>query len=207
MSITAQPIPPPSTSGEAIPAEPIYRLSVEQYHAIARAGILDENDPVELLEGWLVQKLTKHPPHSVTTRRLRRALERVLPAGWYVDTQEPITTADSEPEPDVLVAREAVADDLSRHPGPDDLALVVEVAETTLRTDRGTKNRVYARAGIAIYWIANLAERKYEVYTDPTGPMEAPDYRQRHEYGPTDEIPVLLDGIEVGRIPVREMLP
>ena len=93
------------------------------------------------------------------------------------------------------------------HPGPDEVALVVEVADSTLRRDRSTKKRIYARAGIPVYWIANLIESRFEVYTDPTGPADQPDYRQRQEYGPDDEIPVVLDGVEVGRLLVRDLLP
>jgi Uma2 family endonuclease len=174
---------------------------------MAQHGILDDDAPVELLEGWLVQKMTKHPPHSIVTRRVRQALAGVLPEGWYADPQEPITLSDSEPEPDVRVARAEVADDPKRHPGPQDVALVVEVADTSLRRDRGTKKRVYARAGIPVYWIANLPERRFEVYTDPTGPATRPDYRHQQNYGPDDEIPVVLNGAEVGRLPVRELLP
>jgi Uma2 family endonuclease len=223
MSVTAQLISPPAPEDPAIPTEPIYRLSVAQYHAMAKHGILDDDAPVELLEGWLVQKMTKHRPHSIVTRRVRQALERLLPAGWYVDSQEPITTVESEPEPDVLVARAEAADDPERHPGPQAVALVVEVADTSLRRDRGTKQRIYARAGIPVYWIANLQERRFEVYTDPTGsatrgPAPAadaarqdaappPDYRRHEEYGPEEEIPVVLDGEEIGRLPVRDLLP
>jgi Uma2 family endonuclease len=58
----------------------------------------------------------------------------------------------------------------------------MEVADTSLRRDRSTKRRIYARAGIPVYWIANLPGRRFEVYTDPTGPAKPPDYRQRQEY-------------------------
>src|SRR5436309_11496519 len=78
MSVTAQPISPPGAADDgAVPTEPIYRLSVAQYYTMADHGILDEDDPVELLEGWLVQKMTKHRPHSRCTGRTRRALERI----------------------------------------------------------------------------------------------------------------------------------
>jgi Uma2 family endonuclease len=190
-----------------VPDTPIYRLSVAQYHAMAAAGILTENDPVELLEGWLVRKMTKHRPHSRATLRTRRALEGALPAGWYVDTQEPITTLDSEPEPDVLVLRGEEADYPDRHPGPADVALVVEVADSSLAYDRGTKKRIYARAGITVYWIVNLIERQVEVYSDPTGPAEAPDYREQHTHGLSDTVPVMLDGLEAARLPVTDLLP
>lgn len=207
MSITAPPSPQPAAEEPAIPTEPIYRLSVAQYHAMAKHGILDDDAPVELLEGWLVQKMTKPRPHSRCTHRIRRALERILPAGWYVDTQEPVTTAESEPEPDVAVLRGDNDDYTDRQPGPAETALVIEVADATLRRDRSTKKRIYARAGIPVYWIANLVENCIEVYTDPTGPAARPDYRQRLVYSPEAELPVVLDGQEIRRLAVRELLP
>jgi Uma2 family endonuclease len=198
---------PPVEKSAAVPLDSIWRLSVDQYHAMIDAGILTADDPVELLHGWLVTKTSKKPPHRVTTQLTREALAHVLPTGWYVDAQEPITTADSEPEPDVAVVRGGRRDYRDRHPGPLDVALVVEVADTTLELDRGLKKRLYALVGIPVYWIANLSENQFEMYTDPSGPAEAPDYRQRQVYGPSDEIPVIIEGLEVGRIPVRELLP
>lgn len=190
-----------------VPDTPIYRLTVAQYHAMAEAGILTENDPVELLEGWLVRKMTKHRPHSRATLRTRKALERALPAGWYVDTQEPITTLDSEPEPDVLVLRGEEGDYPDRHPGPEDVGLVVEVADSSLSYDRGTKKRIYARAGITTYWIVNLIERQIEVYSDPTGPADALDFREQHTFALAETLPLVLDGAEVARLMVADLLP
>jgi Uma2 family endonuclease len=190
-----------------IPDVPIYRLSVAQYHAMGRAGILDEDAPVELLEGWLAQKMTKHRPHTLATLLLRRALERLIEAGWYVDSQEPVTTADSEPEPDIAVVRGDPRDYPDRHPGPHDVALVVEVAESSLRQDRGPKKRVYAAGGIPVYWIVNLEARQIEVYTEPHTSRKASGYRQRHDYGDAVMIPVVLDGDEVGHLNVRDLLP
>ena len=69
----------------AVPTEPVWQLSVEQYHEMIRVGILTENDPVELLDGWLVSKMPKNRPHSIATRRTCNTLERVVPTGWYVD--------------------------------------------------------------------------------------------------------------------------
>src|SRR5438445_12715722 len=106
MIVTLQPTTaPPAEEDAAIPDVPIYRLSVEQYHAMARAGILDEDAPVELLEGWLVRKMTKHRLHSICMQLTREALERLLTHGWYVSIQDPVTTTDSEPEPDLAVGR------------------------------------------------------------------------------------------------------
>jgi Uma2 family endonuclease len=207
MSVIAQPVSPALPPGDALPDAPLYRLSVAQYHAMGEHGILGEDDPVELLEGLLVRKMTKYRPHTLTTGLVRRALEGLLPTGWYVESQEPITTVESEPEPDAMIVRGEPRDLRDRQPGPAEVVLVVEVADSTLATDRGAKKRVYARAGILVYWIANLVDGRFEVYTEPSGPAEHPDYRLRQEYGPDDEIPVVLDGNEVGRLLVRELLP
>jgi Uma2 family endonuclease len=121
--------------------------------------------------------------------------------------QDPIATIDGRPEPDVAVIRGERRDYLERRPAAADIGLVVEVADTSLEQDRGLKKRVYAEARIVIYWIVNLIDRQIEVYTDPTGPADEPDYRQRRDYGPADEIPIMLDANEAGRLPVRELLP
>jgi Uma2 family endonuclease len=206
MTVAAEPTVAAEDPQEGIPDVPIYRLSVDQYHAMARAGILDEDAPVELLEGWLVQKMTKYPAHRVATHRVRRGLERLVAVGWYVDSQEPITLEGSEPEPDVVVVRGQTEDYRDRHPGPREVGLVVEVADASLRTDQGTKKRAYAAAGIPVYWIVNLKERQIEVYTEPHDTGETSDYRLRHNYGAADTIPVVLDGVEIGTMAVQDLL-
>ena len=103
MSLTVSHLTSPFGQSAGNPNDLIWRLSVEQYHEMIRGGILTSDDPVELLEGWLIYKMPKSPRHSVTTQLTRRALEAVAPAGWYVDTQEPVTLGDSEPELDVMV--------------------------------------------------------------------------------------------------------
>lgn len=110
-----------------------FRLSVDQYHELIRAGILTADDPVELLDGWLATKIPKNPAHRVATKLVREALESIVPAGWYVDSQEPITTGDSEPEPAVSVIRGTTRQYQDRHPGPREVALVVEVADAASR--------------------------------------------------------------------------
>jgi Uma2 family endonuclease len=96
---------------------------------------------------------------------------------------------------------------LDRHPGPQDLALVVEVADTTLQRDRELKKRLYASAGIPVYWLVNLPERQIEVYTEPQGSARQADYQQQRVYTPQDEIPLWIEGKEIARIPVRTLLP
>ncbi|MEG4838526.1 Uma2 family endonuclease [Microcoleus sp. B9-D4] len=198
---------PPVESVAAIPNDLILRLSIEQYHAIIQAGILTDDDSVELLEGWLVFKMPKNPPHRVTTRLVRTALENILPPGWYVDSQEPITLSNSEPEPDIVVVRGDTRQYLDRHPGAEDIALIIEVSDTTLQRDRTVKKRIYARAGIAIYWIVNLVEGLVEVYSQPLVEVEQPDYSQRLDFGRSAVIPIIIEGIEIGAIAVDALLP
>jgi Uma2 family endonuclease len=185
----------------------LYRLSVDQYHEMIRAGVLKHDDRVELLEGYLVLKMTKNSPHIVATELLQDALARLVPAGWYLSMQNPVTTSDSEPEPDAKVVRGQPRDYLNRRVGPKDTALVIEVADASLAEDRTTKKRIYARAAISTYWIVNLPERRVEVYGDPTGSSDRPDYRQHQDYRPGDQIPVVIDEREVGRISVDDLLP
>jgi Uma2 family endonuclease len=189
----------------AIPSDPIMRLSVEQYHAMIRTGILTADNRVELLEGWLIPQMPKNPQHRISTRLMQKALEAIIPTGWYVDAQEPITLADSEPEPDVMIVRGDTRDYVDRHPGPQDLALVVEVADSTLERDQGTKKRAYARAGVAVYWIVNLAEQRLEVYTGPAVVADKPDYLQQQDYGLSDEVTVEIEDEDCGAISVREL--
>jgi len=185
----------------------LWRISVDKYHQMIDAGILTDDDPIELLEGLLVEKMSKKPPHRAVTLLLRRALERLIESGWYIDSQEPITTFDSEPEPDVTIVRGDTLDYLDRHPGPADIALVIEVADETLRRDRGIKKRLYARAGIPIYWVVNLNQLQIEVYSQPDQAAAVPDYRQQRIYQGDDQLPVILDGIEVGQILMNAVLP
>ncbi len=190
-------------------AEPSPRLTLDLYHRMVEAGILSPSDRVELLGGWLVTKMPIYPPHRIATRKVRIVLERLVPPGWYVDQDAPVTMplSGSEPEPDVQVTRGDSGDYADRHPGPDDVALLVEVSDSSLPDDRGFKMRLYATDRVAVYWIVNLQDGWLEVYTEPSGPAAVPGYGRRSDYGADDEVPVMLDGREVGRVAVRDLLP
>jgi Uma2 family endonuclease len=158
-----------------VPTEAIWRLSVAQYHQMIRTGILADDDPVEHLEGWLITKLGKNPPHRFSTETMRELLERMVPAGWYVEAQEPVTAEASEPERDIAVIRGSRRQFADSHPGAADLGLVIEVADSSLTRDRTIRKRIYAGMAIREYWIVNLIDRRVEVYTEPTGPIPRPD--------------------------------
>ncbi len=185
----------------------LWRISVARYHEMIAAGMLTENDRLELLEGFMVEKMTVNPPHTFVTETLRDLLGSQIMEGFFVNAQQPITLEDSEPEPDVIIVKGVRRDFRARHPAPENVALVVEVADSTLLQDQTWKKRIYARAGIPVYWIVNLNERQIEVYAQPSGPTSNPTYHQLVTYHEADEIPVVLNGTEIARLLVRTLLP
>jgi Uma2 family endonuclease len=190
-----------------LPLDYFYRLSVDQYHAMIRFGILTEEDPVELLEGCLVLKMGVNPKRWYATGQLRDWLIGLGLTSYFVHSQEPIVTDDSEPEPDIAVVRGRRLDYFDVSPSASGVALVVEVSDSTLPDDRTVKKRVYARAGIPIYWIVNVIDQQIEVYTQPTGSTDRPDYAACEIIGRDSEVGVVLDGREVGRLTVEKLMP
>jgi Uma2 family endonuclease len=183
------------------------RFSVAEYHHLIQIGILTEDDNLELLEGYLVHKMTRKPPHDSALQLLQEALSAALPKGWCFRTQSAITLSDSEPEPDGAVVRGNARTYATHHPGPSEIGLVIEVADSTLAGDRADKVRIYARAGIVCYWIINIVDSQIEVYTSPSGPTAAPTFAQRVDYRPGDQVPLVLDGVTVAQIAVHDLLP
>jgi len=203
MNTASMPVLDYSPPGHAMPLWP---LSVEQYHDMIEHGILTSGDPIELLEGFLVRKMSKKPPHSAVTTLLREALANALPPGWAIRSQEPITTLDSEPEPDIAVVKGMLSDFMDHHPVADEVLLVIEVAETSLLRDRGIKKRLYARAGLPVYWIVNLPDGQIEVYQEPDASAAEPDYRRRRDYRAGTSILLERDGVEICRLAVSDFL-
>lgn len=182
-------------------------MSVAQYHAAIRAGVFAEDEAIELLEGLLVQKGSKSPRHVVALAELLQRINALLPMGWSAQTQDPITLEDGEPEPDLAVILGRAEDYPARHPGPADIALVIEVSDSTLDRDRGIKLRSYARAGLPAYWIVNLVDRCVEVYASPDAAASTPTYRTRTTWGPGDVVELVLGGASYGHLRVDDVLP
>jgi Uma2 family endonuclease len=114
---------------------------------------------------------------------------------------------DSELEPDFVIVRGNAEAYRTRHPGPEDIALVVEVFDFTMPGDSDDEGRIYARAGIAFYWIVNVNEQQIEVFSSPSGPTADPKYGQRVDYHLGESISLLLDGTAVVQVAVQELLP
>jgi hypothetical protein len=173
-----------------------------------REGYLHENEPLFLWEGQIVEKMIKGPAHFAILTDLYHRFVRLVPAGWFVAQEQPMTLTDASiPEPGITIVRGVPHDYLKRSPSAQRMALVVEVADSSLPVDQGEVLKVYACETVPVYWIANIPGRQIEVYTEPTGFTEQPYYRASRFYGVDEEAPVVIDGQEIGRITMREALP
>lgn len=191
----------------AVPPFPIARFSVEQYHRMIESGAFTEHDRLELIDGWVIRKMAKGAAHEFSLGQIEEFIRSHLPSGWHVRNQAPITLARSEPEPDLTVARGRRWDYRDHHPEATEVALVVEVLDTTLATDR-LKGRTYAGAGIAEYWIVNLVSRCIEVHRDPISTNDGEAHYREHEMlRDDDEIHLMIDGQRCASTQVRPLLP
>lgn len=195
-----------SASSLQPPPFPVARFSVEQYHRMVESGAFTEEDRLELIEGWVIEKMAKGPAHEYSVGQLEEFIRDHLPAGWHVRNQAPITLARSEPEPDLTIARGTRGEYRNRHPGAADVALAVEVSDRSLAIDR-QKGRAYGVEGIAEYWIVNLPERCIEVYTGPTEAKEGSAYGSCTVLREGDEIRLVIAGKDCGRVAVAALLP
>jgi Uma2 family endonuclease len=186
MSATlAAPVAPPPKNPPVLLSAALARLrrfTRAEYHRLGELGIIDPDEKLELLDGLIVEKPIKGPLHVAVTRRLIARMPRHLPAGWFVQTQDPIGLAASEPEPDAAILRGDETSYDTRHPEPLNIGIVIEVAESTLPTDRREKGRLYAQAALPVYWIVNVADGQIEVYTDPNPAANPPAYASRTDY-------------------------
>lgn len=181
-------------------------MTVEQFDRMVREGTLGEDEPVELLNGVLVNAMPKNPAHRVALRKTILALEKIIPAGWHVAKEESMTVGPGcKWEPDAAVLRADLEFDASRDATVADCALVIEVADASLARDRGEKLAGYARAGLPAYWIVNLVAGRVEVFGNPA--PETGLYRDQTILGPGDAASVVIDGREAGLIAVANLLP
>jgi Uma2 family endonuclease len=165
------------------------RWSRIEYERLVECGLFD-GDPVELIGGQLIVAEPQGTYHVTVLGMVDDVLRSLLPAGWIVRSQAPISLDDeSAPEPDIAVVRGSRADYLNAHPTIP--ALVIEVADTSLGFDRRIKGSVYARGGIQDYWIVNVTERVLEVHREPQADPSATwgwSYRSVRTLRPTDTV-------------------
>lgn len=204
-----EPIAPAATPARvASPLDHPYHLSAERYYEMIALGALRKRDALYLWKGRLVAKMTKGRPHVVAQSKLTNRMVPLVPVGWHVEQDQPIAIGnDSAPEPDLTVIRGTEDDYRNAPPSARDIALIVEISDSSLAEDLGDVLQTYATERVPVYWVVNLPKRVIVVHEDPTGPAERPDYRVRQEYPAGTEIPVVIEGREIGRIAVSDILP
>jgi len=148
---------------------PLRLISTADYHRMAAVGILGADEQVELIAGQIIQKMPKGPAHSALCKRLEKLLEHRLGEQVLVRLQDPIRLDDySEPEPDLAVVRPQDDFYASQHPTPAEVYLIIEVADTTIERDLGSKANLYSTAGILDYWVFNISARQLHIFRDPS---------------------------------------
>ncbi|HAC63330.1 MAG TPA: hypothetical protein DCF68_07255 [Cyanothece sp. UBA12306] len=157
---------------QTVPLETVSlkRWTVQEYHQMSELGILDPDERTELIDGQIILMTAKGIPHVTALRLLATQFDRLLAdQSVFVSTQDPIRLDNfSEPEPDLIIAKGTILDYADHHPRPDEVYLVVEVADSTLKQDCEIKEKLYAQANIADYWVLDVKNRQLHIFRDPT---------------------------------------
>lgn len=179
---------------------PLARITAAQFHAMIQAGIYTADDKIELVDGLLFKKMSIGSPHAALVNALNFALSRRLGGQAIIAIQNPLAINEySEPEPDVSLLK--LRQDFYRaaHPGPQDVLLVVEVADTSLVSDLNAKIPLYAAADVAEAWLVNLNEGTLTVFTKPEGAV----YQSSKVFKGGETVPV--PGFHDMSIPLSEL--
>ncbi len=145
-----------------------HRFTVDDYYRMGDAGVFPQGHRVELLEGEIIDMMPIGPFHSGVVNRLSNYMASISGGRWLVTTQNPLRLdKHSEPQPDVVLVCPSADDYTLNHPKPEDVLLLIEVADSSLDYDRDDKLPAYAKAGIEEYWLVNLPEQCVEVYREP----------------------------------------
>ena len=183
------------------------RLSRAEYDRLIERGVFQSGDPIELIGGQLMVAEPQGSAHYTAIMKTARALEAAFGPGWHARLQAPIGLDDeSEPEPDVAIVAGTLDDYAAAHPSRP--VLTVEVSESSLATDRERKGSLYARAGLADYWVLSLVDRVLEVYRAPAPDTGTPfgwRYARRTVLGPEAYATPLA--APASRVAVSQLLP
>jgi Uma2 family endonuclease len=190
------------------PQEPnLYRLSVKHFLQMVEAGIVKEDEPVELLGGLIFEKSVKRARHNFGVGSLAEHLRDIVSPGWIVREEKSLDLDPfSRPEPDIVVARGSHDIYCHHDPTAKDLALIIEVADSSYMKDRGWKWNLYAAAKVPVYIILNIHDRHMELYRKPFGRGETARYRETEVFDESSFLPVVIEGKELGRIAIREVM-
>lgn len=179
-----------------------YRLDVRRFDRMCAEGMFDDKK-VELLNGLLIM-MTSGPVHDNAVTALGDALEDLLDRGlWTVREEKPVVLSPRwKPLPDIAVVRGHRTRYTRRTPGAGDIALLVEVSDTTYAKDSGFKRRFYGKFGVPAYWIVDLSRRVVEVHALGPAGLEL-----AATVGDRQEVPLALDGRDLGRVPAVDLFP
>ena len=174
-------------------AMPYHRWSVEEYHQMARSGLLGETDRVELIEGELIDMAPIGSKHAFRVDSIARALQRSAGTSFLIRVQNPVLLSEhSEPQPDIAVVKDK--NYAESHPEAEDVLLIVEVSDTTLAYDRDVKLSLYARHGIPEVWLLDVNAGELTVYREPTEGQ----YRMIRKPTVTEAVsPVFVPGVTI----------
>lgn len=199
--------------GVPVTSDRLFRITSDLYHAMAEHGLFKKEDRLVLLDGFLVKKMTKGLKHILAVQNVVDVMNQLSPEGAYARQEQPVAFAngpggtDSEPEPDVVLVRGTKHTYADRLPGPNDIVLAIEVADTSLRADREGLGR-YAWFGVPCVWIVNLVNGTVEVYDRPMG-VGTGDARYGHSEvkGAGEAVEIVADGRALGRVAVSDIIP
>ena len=144
-------------------------ITVQEYHQMAEAGILDSDERVELIDGYILKMAAKGTAHASAVTRTEQLLRQLLGDRVLLRFQDPIRLNNySEPEPDIAVVQIDPLDYADHHPTPSEVYLVIEVADSSFQKDCGLKATAYARSHLSDYWVLDVTERKLHVFRSPS---------------------------------------
>lgn len=176
-----------------------HRFTVEEYHRMGESGVFNETR-VELIDGEIYYMSPINSPHAGTVKFLNRLLNKLLGHQYLIGVQDPITLDNlSEPEPDITILKMREDFYMDSHPQPDEVTLLIEVADSSLETDKRVKLPKYAKAGIQEVWIMDINEKCIEIHTQPWEDI----YRNKNIYLLNEEMKTNL----FGKIAVRDFFP
>lgn len=176
----------PLADRELLNIQPRHRWTVAEYHRMGEVGLLNEDSRVELIDGEIVEMAPIGSSHGGNVNRFIRLFSKIVGDKAIVAAQNPVALGGySEPEPDIALLRWRADDYVQSHPHPEDVLLLIEVSDSTLRYDHDVKIPLYAKNGIPEVWLLDIPNRQLEIYREPTnGEYQQRDCRQTGKIAP-----------------------
>ncbi len=207
MATVTQPEPQARTD---IPRIVPFDMTVELFDRIVEAGLLPPNRPIFLWDGRLCEKMAKTVSHGWVGAAMTKLIVPALPTGWTLWPESTIRLNDrAAPLPDFSIIRcenPAEFANPPRYPGPMDVGVVIEIAVTSLKADLSDALEAYARAGIPVYWVVDVAGKRVLVHSEPTTIENRGQYGKIEIVGPGGQIPLVLDGVKAAEIPFEAIM-